>query len=162
MSSTIEIDQLRVGMFIHLDLGWWAHPFALSSFLVTSPDQIATIRGLGLKRLRWSPEKSREEDPAGEMTTTATQRWPTRPTGAGPGRCHGPQHRRATASPAGRVRPGALSAAAPTHCTGPRWRRSVPPTDCAPSNTVKRAGHGKRRPTWCAMPPSRPAPPPRA
>ncbi|MBL0090743.1 MAG: DUF3391 domain-containing protein [Ideonella sp.] len=64
MSSTIEIDQLRVGMFIHLDLGWWAHPFALSSFLVTSPDQIATIRGLGLKRLRWSPEKSREEDPA--------------------------------------------------------------------------------------------------
>lgn len=61
MSSTIEIDQLRVGMFIHLDLGWWAHPFALSSFLVTSPDQVATIRGLGLKRLRWSPEKSRDE-----------------------------------------------------------------------------------------------------
>jgi putative nucleotidyltransferase with HDIG domain len=61
MSSTIEIDQLRVGMFIHLDLGWWAHPFALSSFLVTSADQIATIRGLGLKRLRWSPEKSQDE-----------------------------------------------------------------------------------------------------
>jgi len=58
MSATIEIDQLRVGMFIHLDLGWWAHPFALSSFAIASPDQIETIRGLGLKKLRWSPEKS--------------------------------------------------------------------------------------------------------
>ena len=64
MSMTVEIEELRVGMFVHLDLGWWAHPFALSSFLVTSPDQLATIRGLGLKKLRWSPEKSRLVDPA--------------------------------------------------------------------------------------------------
>ena len=64
MSMTVEIEELRVGMFVHLDLGWWAHPFALSSFLVTSPDQLATIRGLGLKKLRWSPEKSRLADPA--------------------------------------------------------------------------------------------------
>jgi putative nucleotidyltransferase with HDIG domain len=48
-----------VGMFVHLDLGWWAHPFALSSFLVTTPEQITTLRGLGLKKLRWSPDKSR-------------------------------------------------------------------------------------------------------
>jgi HD-GYP domain-containing protein (c-di-GMP phosphodiesterase class II) len=61
MSATIDIDHLRVGMFVHLDLGWWAHPFALSSFLVSTPEQIATIRGLGLKRLRWSPEKSRPD-----------------------------------------------------------------------------------------------------
>jgi hypothetical protein len=53
-----SIEELRVGMFIHLDLGWWAHPFALSSFVVSSPDQVATIRSLGLKRLRWSPERS--------------------------------------------------------------------------------------------------------
>jgi putative nucleotidyltransferase with HDIG domain len=59
MSQTVAIEELQVGMFVHLDLGWWAHPFALSSFLVTAPDQIETIRGLGLKRLRWSPEKSR-------------------------------------------------------------------------------------------------------
>ena len=58
MSAPLEVDQLRVGMFIHLDLGWWAHPFALSSFAITSPDQIETIRGLGLKKLRWSPDKS--------------------------------------------------------------------------------------------------------
>ena len=62
MSQTVVIDDLQVGMFVHLDLGWWAHPFALSSFLITSPDQITTIRGLGLKQLRWSPDKSRLAD----------------------------------------------------------------------------------------------------
>ena len=60
----LDIEELRVGMFVHLDLGWWAHPFALSSFLVTSPDQLQTIRGLGLKKVRWSPDKSRLNDPA--------------------------------------------------------------------------------------------------
>jgi len=58
MSPRIAVDDLRVGMFVHLDLGWWAHPFALSSFKLTSADQIATIRGLGLTQVRWSPEKS--------------------------------------------------------------------------------------------------------
>ena len=62
MSVTVGIQELRVGMFVHLDLGWWAHPFALSSFLVTTPEQITTIRGLGLNKLRWSPEKSRLDD----------------------------------------------------------------------------------------------------
>ena len=76
MSATIDIDHLRVGMFVHLDLGWWAHPFALSSFLVTTTEQIATIRGLGLKRLRWSPEKSRL--PEGAASQPAAD-------GAGPG-----------------------------------------------------------------------------
>lgn len=64
MSQTVGIEDLQVGMFVHLDLGWWAHPFALSSFLITSPEQIATIRGLGLRKLRWSPEKSRLAGPS--------------------------------------------------------------------------------------------------
>ena len=58
MPARIAVDELRVGMFVHLDLRWWAHPFALSSFKLTSADQIATIRGLGLTQVRWSPEKS--------------------------------------------------------------------------------------------------------
>ncbi len=58
MSATIAVDDLRVGMFIHLDLGWWAHPFALSSFRLTTLEQIATIKGLGVKQVRWTPEKS--------------------------------------------------------------------------------------------------------
>lgn len=58
MSVTVETEQLRVGMFIHLDLGWMSHPFPLSSFKITSAEQIETIRSLGLPRLRWSPERS--------------------------------------------------------------------------------------------------------
>jgi len=56
--ATIDTADLRVGMFVHLDLGWMSHPFALSSFRIADADQIATIRSLGLARVRWSPEKS--------------------------------------------------------------------------------------------------------
>ena len=58
MSNSVAVGELRVGMFVHLDLGWMSHPFPLSSFKISSPDQIETIRGLGLKALRWAPEKS--------------------------------------------------------------------------------------------------------
>ncbi len=51
-------DQLQVGIYIHLDLGWMDHPFALGSFKIKSPAQIATIRQLGLQRIRYSPEQS--------------------------------------------------------------------------------------------------------
>ncbi|HEU5294069.1 MAG TPA: DUF3391 domain-containing protein [Burkholderiaceae bacterium] len=61
-SAKIAVDQLRVGVFVHLDLGWWAHPFALSSFKLTSHDQIATLRQLGLAHVRWSPDKSTLDD----------------------------------------------------------------------------------------------------
>ena len=62
-TAQIEVDSLRVGMFIHLDVGWMSHPFPLSSFKITSIEQIATIRSLGLKRVRWSPEHSDPEGP---------------------------------------------------------------------------------------------------
>jgi putative nucleotidyltransferase with HDIG domain len=58
MSAMIAVDELRVGMFVHLDLKWWAHPFALSSFRLTSLEQIAAIRRLGVQQVRWSPDKS--------------------------------------------------------------------------------------------------------
>jgi HD-GYP domain-containing protein (c-di-GMP phosphodiesterase class II) len=57
-ASTIATADLQVGMFIHLDLGWMSHPFALSSFRIADAGQIATIRSLGLARVRWSPEQS--------------------------------------------------------------------------------------------------------
>lgn len=58
----IDIDALRVGMFVHLDMGWMSHPFPLGSFKITSAEQMATIRTLGLKRLRWSPQQSDPEE----------------------------------------------------------------------------------------------------
>jgi putative nucleotidyltransferase with HDIG domain len=66
----VEVQFLRIGMFIHLDLGWMSHPFPLSSFKITSADQIATIRKLGLARIRWVPEKS-DPDPASEEAREA-------------------------------------------------------------------------------------------
>ncbi len=62
--ETIDVDSLRVGMFVHLDLGWLKHPFPLSSFRISSEEQISTIRALGLKRVRWSSEQSEPEKPA--------------------------------------------------------------------------------------------------
>ncbi|MEO7008224.1 MAG: DUF3391 domain-containing protein, partial [Caldimonas sp.] len=57
----IDVHALRIGMFVHLDVGWMSHPFPLSSFKITSAQQVATIRGLGLQRVRWNPLQS---DPA--------------------------------------------------------------------------------------------------
>jgi putative nucleotidyltransferase with HDIG domain len=58
MPSTVAIQDLKIGMFIRLELGWMSHPFPLSSFRIASADQISTIRGLGLKQVIWVPEKS--------------------------------------------------------------------------------------------------------
>lgn len=54
----IDVSQLTVGMFIHLDLGWMSHPFPLSSFKIASSDQLLILRRLGLTQVRWSPAKS--------------------------------------------------------------------------------------------------------
>jgi hypothetical protein len=70
MSNTIAVEELRVGMFIHLDGGWLSHPFPLSSFRIASPEQIQTLRGLGLAQVRWSPEKS-ELPPSAEEIAAA-------------------------------------------------------------------------------------------
>ena len=54
----VKPDQLCVGLHIHLDLPWISHPFAFPSFKISSPEQIAQIRRLGLKEIRYSPAKS--------------------------------------------------------------------------------------------------------
>ena len=68
-TDQIDVHDLRVGMFVHLDIGWMSHPFPLSSFRIATPAQLATIRSLGLRTVRWSPQQS---DPAGADTAPAT------------------------------------------------------------------------------------------
>lgn len=74
MTSTIAVGDLRVGMYIHLEGGWLSHPFPLSAFRITSPEEISTIRGLGLERVRWDPRKSETHDgaPAGQLPAPAS------------------------------------------------------------------------------------------
>lgn len=57
-SHFILPQQLCVGLYIHLDLSWMDHPFTFSSFKIKTTEQIAQIRAMGLKRIRYSPERS--------------------------------------------------------------------------------------------------------
>jgi len=56
--ALVPVADLRIGLYIELDLGWMAHPFPTSSFKISTEKQIETLRGLGLKELRYLPEKS--------------------------------------------------------------------------------------------------------
>ena len=82
MTGKIAVDELRVGMFIHLDLSWMQHPFPVGSFRITHAQQIDKIRGLGLKQLRWSPEKS--ELAAAAPEADADDATPSRSTAIAP------------------------------------------------------------------------------
>lgn len=57
-SEFLDIHQLRIGLYIELELGWMSHPFPMSSFKISSDKQIEIIQGLGLKRVRYVPGKS--------------------------------------------------------------------------------------------------------
>jgi len=72
----IDVSQLKVGMFIHLDLGWMSHPFPLSSFKLSSDEQLLILRRLGLKQVRWSPSRSDLPLEATPMPSTPVQAAP--------------------------------------------------------------------------------------
>ncbi len=69
--ETIEVAALTIGMHIHLDGGWMSHPFPRSSFKISSPEQIATLRSLGLQRVRWSPQDSDFSHSTGRWDTAS-------------------------------------------------------------------------------------------
>lgn len=50
--------QLCVGLYVHLDLSWMQHPFALSSFKIKEQAQVTTIQSMGLSRVRYDPLRS--------------------------------------------------------------------------------------------------------
>lgn len=58
------MDQLRIGLYVDLELSWFQHPFAFSHFKIKSEDQIKTIRSLGLKSVRYDPALSDTNSPA--------------------------------------------------------------------------------------------------
>ena len=57
-SFLIDVGRLRVGMYIQLELGWMNHPFPVSSFRISSGEQIGTLQSLGLQQVRWVPSRS--------------------------------------------------------------------------------------------------------
>jgi len=57
----IPIQEIKIGMFIHLDLRWWKHPFLRNSFVLRSSKEIEQIMKSGLKSIKYDPEKSLPE-----------------------------------------------------------------------------------------------------
>lgn len=54
----ITMEQLRVGLYIHLDLKWFDHPFSFSHFKIKNEAQLKTLQSLGLKSIRYDPNLS--------------------------------------------------------------------------------------------------------
>jgi len=51
-------EQLRVGIYVMLDLPWYKHNFPLGSFKIHTPEQLREVLDLGLPRYRYDPERS--------------------------------------------------------------------------------------------------------
>jgi putative nucleotidyltransferase with HDIG domain len=57
-TQDILLEQLQVGLYVHLDLKWFEHPFAFSHFKIKSQEQIHQLRSLGLRKIRIDPALS--------------------------------------------------------------------------------------------------------
>lgn len=58
VTLTISVDQLCVGLYVHLHTGWLNHSFARNSFLLKTPAQIDAIKRLGIEKVRVEPARS--------------------------------------------------------------------------------------------------------
>lgn len=60
-SLFIDLQDVCIGMYIQLDIGWLRHPFPTSSFRLSSLEQIQTLQSLGIRSIRCFPAKSDAE-----------------------------------------------------------------------------------------------------
>lgn len=56
--SYVSADQLKVGLFVFVDLPWFRHPFAFDRFKIKTDSQITQLRELGVPRFRIDPARS--------------------------------------------------------------------------------------------------------
>ncbi len=54
----LTMDQLKIGLYVYLDLKWFEHPFAFNNFKIKDEEQINIIKSLGLKKVRYEPARS--------------------------------------------------------------------------------------------------------
>lgn len=57
-SEYMEIEEIYVGLYIHLDLSWMEHNFVRGSFKIKNSSEIASIKKLGINRIRFDPTLS--------------------------------------------------------------------------------------------------------
>ncbi|MFZ6751031.1 HD-GYP domain-containing protein [Undibacterium sp. Ren11W] len=58
ITTSITLDQLCVGLYIHLDLGWLEHSFARNNFKIKNQAQIEVLKQLGLSSVRVEAARS--------------------------------------------------------------------------------------------------------
>jgi HD-GYP domain-containing protein (c-di-GMP phosphodiesterase class II) len=73
--------QLRLGVYVWIDLPWTAHPFLRNRFRISSDKQLKTLRELGPKSLYWIPALS-DAAPLPPVTSAATPPSPPPPPAA--------------------------------------------------------------------------------
>ena len=54
----VNANELTVGMYVDLELGWYDHPFAFTKFKIKSEKDLKVIRSLKVKQVTIIPEKS--------------------------------------------------------------------------------------------------------
>ncbi len=79
-----DIERLRPGVFVSLDLPWLDHPFLTNSFKIRNEKQLAALRALGLPRIRYDPDRSdalpladdeTQEVPTATIESASDQLW---------------------------------------------------------------------------------------
>jgi HD-GYP domain-containing protein (c-di-GMP phosphodiesterase class II) len=80
-------DELKVGMYVDLNCSWFKHPFASKTFKITSENELAIIRGLGLSSVLVDPVLSdgekgeqRDSDTAKDGKTVSSNASAARPS----------------------------------------------------------------------------------
>jgi len=74
---TIEPSQLRVGMFIQLDISWIRHDFLSNDFKIKDEKQLAAVRSLGLKTISYDPSRSDIQPEASPENSAESQPKPS-------------------------------------------------------------------------------------
>ncbi|MBC3871651.1 HD-GYP domain-containing protein [Undibacterium oligocarboniphilum] len=54
----VPIEQLCIGLYVHLDIPWLDHSFALSSFKIKTEQELRALKQLGVPTIRVNPVKS--------------------------------------------------------------------------------------------------------
>ncbi len=70
MIKNLRPEELQVGMYVMLPMGWTAHPFLRGRFVIDSKQEIFKIQSLGLKKVSINTAKGRYREPE-PITTTA-------------------------------------------------------------------------------------------
>ena len=74
----VTMDQLRVGLYVYIDLKWFEHPFTFNSFKIKDEEQIRTLRSLGIDTIRYDPARSDKSAP-GSSSLIAEAETPATP-----------------------------------------------------------------------------------